>query len=473
MDMLSLLPDSILYTIVSLLPFKEAARTSILCKRWVHLWRSTTNIDFNESFFVNHEDDETKRSQKLAFVKFINNFLINYQEPFIDKFSLKLSKPSEFSDTVQCCIAFAFQRGVRQLELDLSEPAWEEDDNDDKEGGDVNQVASFRLPSDIYGYYNNNGGSRSLESLKLFSCEFSLSDLMNNFVGLKDVSFGYVALNLDEVKELLFNYVGNIESLSLKKCWNLPHFDVGEDRNLNLRRLAIDRCNFQNDYIVFKAPNLRYLKYSGAVGAYDMIVDEALEEADLDFSSENYVELGDVLYKVLIDLYSVKVLTVCGYFLQAIPLGEEPFRVHMDLNLKHLIMKASLQTTEFWGISFLLESSPSLHTLTFNLASPAFIFQDYEGPVTNIDARRFWMDQTRHFKCLKTSVEVVNMKGFRGSDNEYFMLHSLVKCGKVLKKMNIYLSTQDPATKIQQHNAVLRFLHAIPKASPHLNISIC
>ncbi|KAI9071820.1 hypothetical protein K1719_046214 [Acacia pycnantha] len=124
MDMLSLLPDSILYTIVSLLPFKEA------------------------------------------------------------EFSLKLSKPSEFSDTVQRCIAFAFQRGVRQLELDLSEPAWEEDDNDDKEGGDVNQVASFRLPSDIYGYYNNNGGSRSLENLKLFSCEFSLSDLMNNFVGL-------------------------------------------------------------------------------------------------------------------------------------------------------------------------------------------------------------------------------------------------------------------------------------------------
>ncbi|KAI9094498.1 hypothetical protein K1719_026723 [Acacia pycnantha] len=162
MDMLSLIPESLFFTIVSLLPFKEAAITSIFSKRWLHAWRSTPNIDFNKSFFVNPDDDddsppETKRSQKLAFDNFINRFLENYQEPLIGKFSLKFSKPSEFSDTFQRCITFAFQRGVRQLELDFSELTWDKDDNDEESGGDDHHVPSFRLPSDVFVSCNEDG----------------------------------------------------------------------------------------------------------------------------------------------------------------------------------------------------------------------------------------------------------------------------------------------------------------------------
>lgn len=315
MDVLSSLPEPLLFTIVSALPFKEAAKTSILSKRWIHVWRSTANIDFNELFFVNHHP------QKRAFVEFINNFLDNYQGPFVEKFSLKISNPSQFPDTVKRCISFAFQHGVHHLELDFSDPAWENDKGGANYGyynhHNHNHGASFRFTSDVYGYYNNDNGNRSLESLKLYSCEFSMSDLMENFVGLKDVSFGYVGLNVKDIRELLFNHVGNLEGLSLKRCWGLLDFDLRENQNLDhLRRLAIERCDFESNDLVFSAPNLRYLKYIGDVGVYQMNLGRDMEEAELDFTSDNCLHLGDLLYRILTDLYSVKVLTVCSYFLQ-------------------------------------------------------------------------------------------------------------------------------------------------------------
>ncbi|KAL3507652.1 hypothetical protein ACH5RR_033034 [Cinchona calisaya] len=46
-DLTSVLPDEILRYIVSLLPLREAARTSILARKWKYLWRSSLNLNFD------------------------------------------------------------------------------------------------------------------------------------------------------------------------------------------------------------------------------------------------------------------------------------------------------------------------------------------------------------------------------------------------------------------------------------------
>lgn len=52
-DHISLLSDHILIKILSLLPLVEAAKTSILSKRWRYLWISIPTLDFTD-FFVTH-----------------------------------------------------------------------------------------------------------------------------------------------------------------------------------------------------------------------------------------------------------------------------------------------------------------------------------------------------------------------------------------------------------------------------------
>jgi len=46
-DLVSELPDDILHRIISSLSIDEALRTSILSKRWIHLWKNAMHLDFD------------------------------------------------------------------------------------------------------------------------------------------------------------------------------------------------------------------------------------------------------------------------------------------------------------------------------------------------------------------------------------------------------------------------------------------
>lgn len=299
-DMFSKLANDLVTVIISYLPFKEAARTSILSRRWRHIWLSTKKIEFLESFFVRDDDnEETKQLHRSHFINFVHQWIGRYNATIVKTFRLVISRPVNF--LVQSCISFAIARDVKELALDFHDPLW-------PEHGSENHEAVFDLPMHVYGHVG-------LESLELFSCNINASRF-NNFIALKELSLGWIQLSVQSIRELLVQ-CPFLESLSLKKCWEIEYLDITVP-NLRLKRLVIDKCDFNQYRYEIAAPNLRFWKYSGTEGVFRIERQNFLTEVELDFALQPDFdeEIGEFLYELLRQLEIVRVLTVCSFLLQ-------------------------------------------------------------------------------------------------------------------------------------------------------------
>ncbi|KAF8023829.1 hypothetical protein BT93_F1111 [Corymbia citriodora subsp. variegata] len=462
MDMISELTDALIITIISFLPFQEAARTSVLSQRWRGLWRSTANIEFDEQFFVrDNVPVETRRVQRLDFINFIRRLLNEYTtELVLRRFRLRISKPREFERDMQMCTSFAVSRDVGALELDFSDPTWDENDMED-------HGPEFNLPTQVY-----ENGTPALESLTLFACSFDPAWLMNLRL-LKHVSFGWIALRMSTLNDLLMN-CKCLESLRLKKCWNLEHLSIFE-RDLALKTLVIDNCNFHQEWFGVEAPNLRFFKYSGTVGIFHLMLTRHFAEAELDFRSESEFDDsgGHLLQRLLSSLDCARVLKVCSFMLQVIPTGMEPLRMQSPLNVRHLVLNTALHRDEYWGIAFFLKSCPFLETLTLQM-SPPRIFPDYDPPFM-FDPSKFWSGNIdRLYKCVLRTLKVVEVMGFQGTINEIRLLRYLLYHGRAMQELKLYLSNEADGyggdRSIYLQRAV--FVMAFPRASPNVHVMI-
>ncbi|XVF34049.1 hypothetical protein REPUB_Repub18cG0023500 [Reevesia pubescens] len=460
-DLFMELPECLLYIIISFLPFKEAARTSILSKRWLKVWHGTRNVEFVESFFVNPEEsDASKAMKRRVFIDFVQQWVGSYSEPSIDKFALIFSKPGEFVSDMKNFIEFAIAKNVKGLSLDFSDPTWMEDNPE-------NHKPLFDLPSHVYEH------GVVLESLKLFLFKIDMP-AFKNFNLLRDLSLGWIELNEESLKTLLQN-CPLLDSLSLTKCWNIKQFFLSDQPSSLLKKLVIDKCSFREStwICIGNSPKLRIFKYSGRVGNFVLDYLCCLEEADLDFGLESTCGVaGHFLYSLLLDLFSVTSLTVCSYMLQVIPNSEEPHGTESPLNVRHLILKTALHSHEFYGITFFLNSCPFLEALTIDLC-PARVLPDYEPPF-EFNVADFWTKNLVVYKCIRKSLKVVEVKGFEGTMNQFLVLQYLICLGRVMEHLNLYVSreTDDNGSNVELYRARAQMLMQLKKASKKLQISI-
>ncbi|CAL9238099.1 unnamed protein product, partial [Arabidopsis halleri] len=103
-DLISSLPDEILQHILFFIPTKLAIRTSVLSRRWRHVWSDTPSLSFENSDML-HADS-------------INETLTRYAAPKMIKFHLKTMR-THIVPHIDKWIKFAMSRNVEDLSLSV------------------------------------------------------------------------------------------------------------------------------------------------------------------------------------------------------------------------------------------------------------------------------------------------------------------------------------------------------------------
>lgn len=243
-DSISHLSDEILHHIFSYIPTKFAIRTSVLSKRWRHVWSETPHLSF-EWLSVSPNS--------------INETLANsYSASKITSFHLCTDLTTE-AHCVNTLIKFAMTHNVENLHLEFR-----------------NLIMKYKFPDFFYtnssvkqlivdAGFNNKMIPRcivfwtSLRSLSLRNCKLS-----------------------DESFHKILSGCPILESLRLQFCKSLHSLDLSQSQQL--RRLEIERSSFSPAPMQILAPYIHYLRLRDAEALCALVDVSSLTEANVDVS---------------------------------------------------------------------------------------------------------------------------------------------------------------------------------------------
>ncbi|CAA7062545.1 unnamed protein product [Microthlaspi erraticum] len=106
--------DELLVKILSFLPTKVAVSTSVLSRRWEHLWKRVPKLDFA------YTDAKPSDKCQKRLHRFIQRNLPLHRAPVLESLRLKLSFPSFIPDDIEAWTDVAVSRGVRELSISYS-----------------------------------------------------------------------------------------------------------------------------------------------------------------------------------------------------------------------------------------------------------------------------------------------------------------------------------------------------------------
>ncbi|XP_057793574.1 F-box/LRR-repeat protein At3g26922-like isoform X2 [Salvia miltiorrhiza] len=254
-DRLSSLPDSVLTHVFSFLDFESVVRTSVLSKRYKHLWTLTPSLDFHLS---EHGDDKIrpndhrlrardKEGCNSVFELYVNHILQLREHCNLSQFRLSLHRHAR-PEFVQNCLIYAVEHKVQHLKL----------------RGIFNRKP-LALPGillDLPSLISLSLHNATVNGIELPK-SFSLPNLKN--LSLKNYEFSDKNYNVG-----LFSGCPSLETLILTKCSIRPMNKLKclDVKCSNLKHLEIRRWRspwrcFDEHVINVNAPRLAFLKFQG------------------------------------------------------------------------------------------------------------------------------------------------------------------------------------------------------------------
>lgn len=410
-DFFNKIPDELVVCIISLLPFKEAVRTSVLSSRWKYLFASMSDIKLR---FANSVENIA------GFVNVVDNlFRLRKTTCLVDKFfvgrllSIDL-RPSQFERWMQQAVMC---HGIRELRLSF--------------------VFTAVLPAALF-------TSKTLEVLAIdFSCYkdaeiFNFSGDGGGFqvpakVSLPRLKFlGLFELNYADDSSLN-RIVSNCPVLEELICYLWENDSNLTVSSTTLKRLAVKySCSegWSGSFnIVVNAPNVEIFRYScfGAVTTQNIVVGgPALAKATYEYEHlygdpTHYIPNATALLR---SISSTQTLTICDSALKSIQESNIPLPLFG--NMKRLV----IENCRF-GLGALpcfLARCESLQVLEL---------RNVGEWIRNPDA---WIPlQEPKGSCLMSRLKIITFLRFEPGKDQIGMVEYFLRHASALKSMEISL----------------------------------
>ncbi|CAH2047600.1 unnamed protein product, partial [Thlaspi arvense] len=333
-DSISFLPDEILQHILSLIPTKSVITTSVLSKRWRHVWFNTPSLSF---------DSNTVSADT------INQTLAQYTARKMETFQL-CSSVTDNLPHIDRWVEFATSRNVENLTLDLD-------------------FRSYNIPDFFY----------TVSSVKQLSLELHSSPMIPkssvSWTSLKKLSLRSCKLS-DESAARILSGCPIIESLTLHLCDQLRVLDLSKSQRL--RTLKIDGILGP---IQIVAPHIHYLSLTNFRLSCTLVDVSSLTEAKLNINVGfcPFEELKATLQEMLEKVHNVDKLTFgkklsSVYMLNAQQMYWLSLVVKVQrgatfpgIKVKDLTLETRISPHVVPGINRLLQGSPELKKLTVHV----------------------------------------------------------------------------------------------------------
>ncbi|CAN7032136.1 unnamed protein product [Brassica oleracea var. botrytis] len=383
MDKISRLPDELLVKVLTFLPTKEAVSSSILSKRWEHIWKWLPKLEYDDQHY---SESERKRLRC-----FIVRSLPLHKAHVIESLRLKLSNSHYFKpQVIKWIVATAVSRNVR--ELDISYSSYPEKLN--------------TLPSNLY-------TSKSLVVLKLSDWILLAVPPMVCLPSLKTLQLQQVAYFNEESLQRLLSNCPALEELKV---------DIWKDDNTrkftiivpSLQRLSLFiPFDYGIDGLVIKTPSLKYFKLRVHSSSSHYCLVEHMPNL-----IEAYIDVEFPNIKSLIEsITSVKRLEICLEVLY-----EEGI---VFSQLEHLKLCRCKDCTSNLLVR-LLKDSPNLRVL--NLYE--MIDHYYCGIIS-------WNQPSTVPACMLSSLQILNWSAYSGVPGERDLAIYMLKNARHLKTATI------------------------------------